>query len=500
MATGLIDVGIIKPELANSFATGYRGAEQARQKAGLVQQETEMNQMKLEQLKNDRTALLQLQDSLRSAGKDPDPVKVFDALIATGKPDYVIKGIDGKRRLTELQRADSVLRQFAPELFSAEPASAVPAAPAGASAFNLQAGAQPSGDYTNTTTMGRVPGVVTTPVPESPPMNAMAPAAPAPVNAMAPAAAPAAGADVNALRRQLTLLSSIDDPRAKALADVVKGQIQEAAKSYVVGGRLVTGAGKELYAAPDKPTAPPTSIAEFERAKTDPAFMRFLQERAAAGRAPAQPVAPTITQIQDPNNPLQMITIDARRYQGGGVGSPGVIGTTGKSAPAAAAAQKQEQGATQAQDILDNLKYAYEELDRQRAIPSTQRGAISNILTSIGTSGVGQVAGRVAGTEAQTQRDIIASARNQLFAAVKNATGLSAQNLNSNVEFTTWLNSLTDPSKSIEANREILANMEKFIGSGGKYSARQSGGRVTPAAGAKPAPAATSSGATVSNW
>jgi hypothetical protein len=140
--------------------------------------------------------------------------------------------------------------------------------------------------------MGRVPGVVTTPVPESPPMNAMAPAAP--VNAMAPTAAPAAGADVNALRRQLTLLSSIDDPRAKALADVVKGQIQEAAKSYVVGGRLVTGAGRELYAAPDKPAAPPTSVAEFERAQTDPAFARFLSQRDANRR----PVT-TITNVAE---------------------------------------------------------------------------------------------------------------------------------------------------------------------------------------------------------
>jgi hypothetical protein len=279
---GLIDVGIIKPELANSFATGYRGAEQSRNLLAQQKQDTEMGQMRLEQLKQDRMSLLQLQDSLKSAGKDPDPVKVFDALIATGNPDYVMKGMDGKRRLTELQRADSVLRQFAPELFSAEPASA---APAGTPAFNLPAGAQPE-------TMGRVPGVVTTPVPESPPMNAMAPAAP--VNAMAPTAAPAAGADVNALRRQLTLLSSIDDPRAKALADVVKGQIQEAAKSYVVGGRLVTGAGRELYAAPDKPAAPPTSVAEFERAQTDPAFARFLSQRDANRR----PVT-TITNVAE---------------------------------------------------------------------------------------------------------------------------------------------------------------------------------------------------------
>lgn len=265
MATGLIDVGIIKPELAGSFAAGYRGAEQARQKAGLVQQETEINQMKLDQLKQDRAGLLQLQDSLKAAGKDPDPIKVFDALIATGNPDYVMKGIDGKRRLTELQRADSMLRQYAPELFGATPTNAVaPAgAPAGVPAFGMPAGAQPPGDYTSTQAMGRVPGVVTTPIPESPPMNAMAPAAApaAPVNAMAPAA----GGDVNALRRQLVALSSIDDPRAKALAEVLKGQITEASKPYVVGGRLVTGGGKELYAAPDKDT---TLQSDYKFAKT----------------------------------------------------------------------------------------------------------------------------------------------------------------------------------------------------------------------------------------
>lgn len=275
MATGLIDVGIIKPELAGSFAAGYRGAEQARQKAGLVQQETEMNQMKLEQLKQDRASLLQLQDSLKAAGKDPDPIKVFDALIATGKPDYVMKGIDGKRRLVELQRADRMLRQFAPELFDAEPTNAMaPAAPAGASMFDVPAGAQPSGDYTSTQAMGRVPGVVTTPIPESPPMNAMA-----------PTAAPAAGGDVNALRRQLVALSSIDDPRAKALAEVIKGQITEASKPYVVGGRLVTGGGKELYTAP-----PETSdIKEYEYAKKNQgykgSFTDFMQIKPTASAA-----------------------------------------------------------------------------------------------------------------------------------------------------------------------------------------------------------------------
>jgi hypothetical protein len=146
------------------------------------------------------------------------------------------------------------------------------------------------------------------------------------------------------------------------------------------------------------------------------------------------------------------------------------------------ALNKQETGRAQATDILDSLGDAYAELDRMKAIPSQQRGALANVLSSVAASPVGQVAGRAAGTEAQTQRDIASSARLQLFAAVKNATGMSSQQLNSNVEFTTWLNSLTDPSRGIETNRAILENMRKFIDSGGTYTAKKGGGEK-PASG-----------------
>jgi len=273
------------------------------------------------------------------------------------------------------------------------------------------------------------------------------------------------------------------------------------------GASLVQG-NKAVYTAPfapEKPPAPPAAVAEYTFAKTPDggnfkgSFQEFITARAAAGRAPAQPVAPSLTRIQDPTNPAQMIEIDARVYRGGGIGSPGVYGTTGKTAPAAAAEQKRIEGATQAQDILDTLRASYDELDRLRAVPSEQRGLLSNAVSYIAGTGVGQVAGRVAGTKEQTQRDVISSARNQMLNAIKNATGMSAQQLNSNVEFRSWLEALTDPTRSIEANRSILDNMEKFIASGGKYSTRKDGGQPAPANG-KPTPAATSSGATVSNW
>lgn len=258
---GLIDVGIIRPELSNALAAGYQQAEQTRQ-------QTEMNQMKLEQLKQDRAAMLQLQDSLKAAGKDTDLNKVFDALIATGNPDYVMKGIDGKRRLTEQMRSESVLRQFAPELFpgASTNAMATPAlAPAAGPTANALAPAA---------------------APAAAPVTGMAtPVAPA-VNALAAQpGAPTAGMDVNAMRRQLMALSSLDDPRAKAMADVLKGQIAELIKTHTVGGRIVTGAGNVTYEAP-----PETSdIKEYEYAKKNQgfkgSFTDFMQIKPSAGAA-----------------------------------------------------------------------------------------------------------------------------------------------------------------------------------------------------------------------
>ena len=90
------DFNIIKPELAGSFGAGYRASQENRMA-------TEQNQIQLDQLKSDRESMIQLQNQLKAAGKNPDLDQIFDALIATGKPDYVVKGIDGKKRL-EAQR------------------------------------------------------------------------------------------------------------------------------------------------------------------------------------------------------------------------------------------------------------------------------------------------------------------------------------------------------------------------------------------------------------
>lgn len=279
----------------------------------------------------------------------------------------------------------------------------------------------------------------------------------------------------------------------------LKDQIESATKETVVSpGATLTRGGKAIYTAPAaekqyEPTEVEKLTNALRNAPPGSPEAQALQNRlriltTREPKEPREPAAPTITQIQDPTDPTRMIAIDARQYAGGGVGAPGVIGTTGKTAPAAAAEQKKAAAQGELQNVIDTLKTAYADLDAMRAVPSEQRTAISNTLSYIASTGPGQVAGRMGGTEAQTQRDIIQSSRNLLFTAVKNATGKTSGELNSNVEFKSWLSALTDPTRSIQANQAILENLEKFVASSGNYSARKSGGSVTPAPGT-PTPA-----------
>jgi len=204
----------------------------------------------------------------------------------------------------------------------------------------------------------------------------------------------------------------------------------------------------------------PISIGTYEDVPLPGPVQNQKIQIAQQSRPPAQPVAPTITQIIDPTNPNQMISVDARRYQGGGVGSPGVIGVGGKEPGAAIRVNKAEEGKTQLANDLDNLRSSFTELDRLRAIPSTERNVISNLMSAAQASGVGQVLGRAGGSPEQVERDVINSARQRLVASIKNATGMSSKSLDSNMELQTMLRSISDPGQSVEAALRIIDDIE----------------------------------------
>jgi len=190
-----------------------------------------------------------------------------------------------------------------------------------------------------------------------------------------------------------------------------------------------------------------------------------------------QPPAPSVTTIVDPTNTNQMISIDTRQYKGGGTGSVGVIGISGKEPTAALRENKATEGKGQLQDQLDDLRASFTNLNESRSIVSDERNPASNVLSYIQGSTVGQIGGKVIGSKAQTDRNLINSAKQRIAQAIKNATGMSSQQLNSNFELKSMLDSLSDVNLGYEASMEIIDRLERDYvkGSGMKKGASPSG-------------------------
>lgn len=203
--------------------------------------------------------------------------------------------------------------------------------------------------------------------------------------------------------------------------------------------------------------------------------------------------APTLTTIVDPTNPSRMINVNARTYTGGGVSAPGVVGVSGKEPTAVTrdAAQefktaKVEEGKARLADDLENLRESFRRLDEMKAIPSTSRNSASNFAAGLQSTGIGQTMGQMLGTKEQVERDVINSARSRLVNSIKNAAGMSAQQLNSNVELKTMLDSISDPKKSVESAMKIIDDIDNaYVKGTGKVPG---GGKPSaPSAPAKPA-------------
>jgi len=122
-------------------------------------------------------------------------------------------------------------------------------------------------------------------------------------------------------------------------------------------------------------------------------------------------------------------------------------------------AEKIAEGKESLSDTVEVAKTLVSDLAKSGGMTSTSNGPLSNLITSLGTGTIGQFGGRVVGTANQAKRDELNSVRLQLFNSVKEATGMSASQLNSNVELKTWLNSLGGADMTKEANEAILNNI-----------------------------------------
>ena len=131
-----------------------------------------------------------------------------------------------------------------------------------------------------------------------------------------------------------------------------------------------------------------------------------------------------------------------------------------------AAVEAKIKGKQEFEDSLANLATRYTKLKELGGITSVNDGGLSNAGAAMSASGVGQSLGGLFGTKEQSERNKIAGEVPLLTQSIKNATGMSAQQMNSNVELQTFLKSLGDPKNDYESNMEIIKNLSKKFGTG----------------------------------
>jgi hypothetical protein len=117
-------------------------------------------------------------------------------------------------------------------------------------------------------------------------------------------------------------------------------------------------------------------------------------------------------------------------------------------------------------DVATQMGNSYLKLFESGGIKSTTRGAAANLAASSQSSMLGQIGGGVLGTENQSERDFIKSQRPILVQGIVKATGMTASQINSNVELKNLLDAATDPDKGYETNAKNLNLINKRFGTG----------------------------------
>jgi hypothetical protein len=256
-------------------------AQVSQIKAG--QQQQQLNQMKIEELVADRKELNDFALKLKDTGITPR--QYMEMLRSSRDPVRQKTGMEGLMRLDEQDKFERIGKGLYPELFGPAPTATPTAAPAAAPAPSMMrqpavAPAAPTQDMLGTGMYGMQP------------TNALAPnvAQAAPVNALAPTAAPA-GKNVDQLRREIIMFSQSTDPRAKAMADMLKAQLTEMSKTQTLApGQQLYAGGKVVYTAPEKDSEFERLLTKSGLSDTEKTALRIARAKKEATHAPGTTV------------------------------------------------------------------------------------------------------------------------------------------------------------------------------------------------------------------
>jgi hypothetical protein len=118
----------------------------------------------------------------------------------------------------------------------------------------------------------------------------------------------------------------------------------------------------------------------------------------------------------------------------------------------------------QVSELVTKMRTAYQELQDARAIPTEKLQVGSNIGNYLMSTAGGRELRRAMGTEANKPLNDITSSRKLLATAIKNAAGMSAQEMNSNTELLLMLDALSDPTQGFESAMSQLDTIEQLYG------------------------------------
>ena len=144
-----------------------------------------------------------------------------------------------------------------------------------------------------------------------------------------------------------------------------------------------------------------------------------------------------------------------------------IAGMRAETSPTAIKERDKVEGRTSTTALLDELEADYGKLQTQGSDISPQRSAVQNIYNRVASSAPGQLVAGAVGTESQAVRDSINQKRASLMASIKQATGMGATQLNSNVELQFYLKMATDPTMSREANKKAINWLRNTYGTKG---------------------------------
>lgn len=236
------------------------------------------------------------------------------------------------------------------------------------------------------------------------------------------------------------------------------------------GASLVRGSNP-IYTAPFKPDAPakpaPTSnlarlMAERDLIPAGDPRRNAYDNAIRKESETAKQISPTIVMPKTDKVPIgYRVTAD---------GNLEAIPGGPADAKAIKQAEQVDSGRGTVNNIVAQLRDSYDQLEKGGGITNPESGAISNMGAGIASSGVGQTVGKLFGTQNQSLRNNIAQTRPLLLNAIKQATGMSAKQMDSNAELKMYLAAATDPTLDIKSNRQALDMLDKLYGLGGGSS------------------------------